>query len=180
MLTLDNTALILIDVQGRLASLMHEREHLVRNLRILIEAAGILELPIHWLEQYPKGLGPTIPEVAELLADNNQPFEKTSFSACGQPDFAEALKTGGRRQLLLAGIEAHVCVCQSARDLLGLGYEVEFVVDAISSRTAANKQIGIDKMIRAGAAPTSVETALFELMRTADMPCFKEVSRLVR
>ena len=179
MLQTDNTALVIIDVQGKLASVMHEREQLIRNLRILIQGAQILETPIHWLEQYPEGLGPTVPELAELLYDD-EPLPKMSFSACGQEEFLTQLKEGGRGSLLLAGIEAHVCVYQTARDLVERGYQVEVAVDAISSRTEANKRIGVDKMIRVGAEPTSVETALFELMRTAEAPRFKDVARLVK
>jgi len=179
MLTPENAALAVIDVQGRLASLMHEREALVRNLRILIQGARLLEMPIFWLEQYPKGLGATVPEIAELLS-GEEPIAKMSFSACGQEEFLKRLNACDRRRILLAGIEAHVCVYQTARDLLEQEREVEIVVDAISSRTAANKQVGVEKMLRAGAEPTSVETALFELMRTAEAPRFKEVAKLVR
>jgi nicotinamidase-related amidase len=179
MLTPENTALVVIDVQGRLASLMHEREALVRNLRILIQGARILELPIFWLEQYPKGLGPTVPEIAELLS-GQEPLAKMSFSACGQEEFMKRLNACDRRRFLLAGIEAHVCVYQTARDLLGLERAVEIVIDAISSRTEANKKVGVQKMLRAGAELTSVETALFELMRTAEASRFKEVAKLVR
>jgi len=179
MLKPDNTALAIIDVQGKLASLMHQREQLYRNLQILIRGIQVLELPIFWLEQYPEGLGPTIHEVAELLADQ-KPLPKLSFSACGQDEFLEKLRASGRREILLAGIETHVCVYQTARDLLEQDYRVEIVVDATSSRTPENKRVGLDKMAHAGAEMSSVEVALFELLRTADSPRFKEVSRLIK
>lgn len=179
MLKPDNTALTIIDVQGKLATLMHQQEQLSRNLKILIQGIQVLGLPIFWMEQYPKGLGPTIPEVAELLTGQN-PLAKLSFSAWGQDEFQEKLRASGRRQILLAGIETHICVYQTARSLLVQNYHVEVVTDAVSSRTPENKRIGLDKMARAGAEITSVETALFELLQTAGTPQFKEISHLVR
>jgi nicotinamidase-related amidase len=179
MLKPDNTALILIDIQGKLASLMHQREQLYRNLEILLKGAQVLELPILWLEQYPQGLGPTIPEVAGLLKDQ-QPLAKLCFSACGLPEFSQALRASGRRRVLLAGIEAHICVYQTCRDLLDQGYGVEVVGDAVSSRTPENKKTGLDRMAQAGAVLTSVEMALFELLRVAGTPQFKEIARLVK
>ena len=179
MLNPENTALIVVDVQGKLATLMHQKEQLYRNLQILIQGARILELPILWLEQYPKGLGPTIPEVAELLV-GQRPVAKTCFSGCGQPEFGQQLRASGRRQLLLAGIETHICVYQTARDLLAQGYHVEVVADAVSSRTPENRQIGLDKMAQHGAEITSVEMVLFELLREAGTPPFKEIAPLVK
>lgn len=179
MIKTEDTALILIDVQGKLVSAMHERGQLVRNLQTLVRGAKILDIPIFWLEQYPEGLGPTIPEIADLLA-GQEPVSKTCFSACGEDRFLEALRSGGRRQLLLAGIETHVCVYQTARDLVDQGYRVEFVVDATSSRSVDNKRVGVKKMLGAGAGMTSVETALFELLRTAGTSRFKEISRWVK
>ena len=179
MLRPGNTALIVVDVQGRLATLMHQREELYRNLQILIQGARALELPILWLEQYPKGLGPTIPEVAELLT-GQQPVAKTCFSGCGEPEFCEQLRATGRRQLLLAGIETHICVYQTARDLLAQGYHIEVVADAVSSRTPENRQIGLDKMRQHGAEVTSVEMVLFEMLREAGTPAFKQIAPLVK
>lgn len=179
MLRPTDTALVLLDVQGKLATLMHEREALYRGLRLLVQGVQVLRLPILWLEQYPQGLGPTIPEVAELLADQ-QPLAKTCFSACGLSEFIVRLRQIGRRQLLLAGIETHICVYQTCRDLLSQGYEVEVVSDAVSSRTAENRRLGIERMVGAGAAATSVEMCLFELLGQAGTPEFKEVARLVK
>jgi nicotinamidase-related amidase len=175
----DNTALILIDIQGKLATLMHDKDALYHNLQILVQGVQALEIPIFWMEQYPEGLGPTIPELGELLKDQ-QPFPKRCFSACGQPDFYQQLQKSGRRQILLAGIETHICVYQTARDLLTAGYHVEAVADAISSRTGANKTIGLKKMTHAGTQITSVETALFELLRRADVAAFKQIAHLVK
>ena len=179
MLRTTDTALVLLDVQGKLATLMHDREALYQSLRLLVQGVQALELPILWLEQYPRGLGPTIPEVADLLT-GQQPLAKTCFSACGLAAFGEQLRHTGRRQLLLAGIEAHICVYQTCRDLLAQGYEVEVVTDAVSSRTAANRQLGLERMVASGAAATSVEMCLFELLRQAGGPAFKQVAQLVK
>jgi hypothetical protein len=179
MLQRDNTVVVVIDVQGKLASLMHERERLYQQLQVFLRGARVLELPILWLEQYPKGLGPTVPEVAAEL-DGLQPIAKTCFSACGSEAFKAALTATGRRAALLVGIESHVCVHQTARDLLDDGFHVEVVADAVSSRTADNCQLGIQRMAAAGAAITSVEMALFELLREAGSAEFKEISKLVR
>jgi nicotinamidase-related amidase len=179
MLKTSDTALAIIDVQGRLASIVHEKEELLRNLQILIGGAKALELPILWLEQYPKGLGPTVSEVADLLP-GQKPLEKLCFSACGQEHFPEKLRESGRRQVLIAGIETHVCVYQTTRDLLDRGYHVEVVADAVSSRQPENKRIALARIRDEGAAVTSVEMALFELLRTAEAAQFKEIARLVK
>lgn len=179
MLKAHNTALVLIDIQGKLAALMHDKDALYAQLQILIKGTQALQLPILWLEQYPKGLGPTIPEVANLLPDQ-QPLAKTCFSACGLSAFTQALRETGRRQILLAGIETHICVYQTARDLLDEGLYVEIVADAVSSRTAQNKAIGLEKMLHCGAQITSVEMCLFELLQRAGSAEFKEIAGLVK
>ena len=180
MLTLDNTALVVIDVQGKLAQLMDQKEALFGNLQKLIKGTQVLELPIIWNEQLPEKLGPTTPEIAELLAHSTQPIRKSSFSCCGNPPFMMALQATNRKQVLLAGIETHVCVYQTCLDLLDLGYEVQVVADAVSSRTAENRQIGLSRMQAAGASLTSTETALFELLRVAEGAKFKEITKIVK
>jgi nicotinamidase-related amidase len=179
MLELNQSVLVLVDVQGKLATLMHFRDALVKSLRQLIQGAQVLGLPIVWLEQNPAGLGPTIPEIAELLGDN-KPIAKFSFSACGEERFLVALGDLGRRQVLLAGIETHVCVYQTAIDLLARGYEVQVVADAVSSRTPENKKIGLQRMCEAGVSLTSVEMALFELVKVARGDVFKKLLGIVK
>ena len=179
MLSADHSALVIIDVQGKLATLMHDRDQLYHSLRVLIGGARVLALPVLWLEQYPEGLGPTIPEVADLLVDQ-KPLAKLCFSACGQDEFVQQLEDSTRRQVLVAGIETHICVYQTVRDLLDRDYHVEVVADAVSSRTPQNRQLGLDRMARAGAHITSVETVLFELLREAGSRQFKEIVRLVK
>ncbi|MDD2421809.1 MAG: hydrolase [Heliobacteriaceae bacterium] len=179
MLAKENTVLLIIDVQGRLAQTMDNKQILFDNLQRIIRGTRVLGIPVLWVEQNPAGLGPTIPEVAGLLADN-QPIAKYSFSCCGQKEFLARLQPLGRRQILVAGIEAHVCVYQTVRDLLALGYDVELVTDAVSSRTPENRRLGIERMHRAGAVPTSVEMALFELVKVAEGPQFKEIIQIVK
>ncbi len=179
MLKLDDTALVVIDVQDKLAQLMHNRTELFKNLRLMIQGAQVLGIPILVTEQYPKGLGPTVPEVSELLR-GIQPITKNAFSCCGERAFMLALEPLGRRQILLTGIETHVCVHQTALDLLGAGYAVQVIADAVSSRTAENRHIGLAKMRDAGVVITSTETALFELIRVAEGPLFKQISKLVK
>lgn len=179
MLRLDDTVLLVIDVQGKLAQLMHNKTDLFKSLRTMILGAQVLDVPIILTEQYPQGMGATVPEIAELL-EGVAPITKTAFSCCGENAFNTAFAALGRRQALLVGIETHVCVWQTASDLLTSEYEVHVVADAVSSRSAENKQIGLQKMRDAGANITCVETALFELMRVAEGPQFKEILKLVK
>jgi nicotinamidase-related amidase len=179
MLQPDKTVLLLIDIQGKLAELMYEKELLYQNLRRLIAGAQTLSLPVIWLEQIPEKMGPTIQEVRELLTAE-QPISKKSFSCCGEPLFNSRLDATGRKQVLIAGIETHVCVYQTAADLVTTGYETHVVADASSSRTLSNKTIGLEKIRDAGAHVTSVETTLFEMMRTSEHQFFKEILKIVR
>ncbi len=179
MLTPQESALVLIDIQGKLAESMHDREMLFSNLHRLARAAPLLQLPILWVEQSPDKMGRTIAPLAELLS-GQQPVAKSSFSCCGEPAFMQALKQTGRRQLILTGIECHVCVFQTAADLLAAGFQVYTVADAVSSRTPRNCQIGLDRMRALGAQIVSTEMLLFELMKTADHPKFREIAKLVR
>lgn len=179
MLKQEHTALVVIDVQGKLAQVMTGKELLFENLKKMVQGAQVLGVPILWLEQNPAGLGPTIPELAELMK-GLEPISKLSFSACGEGRFLHALKALGRKQILLVGIETHVCVYQTAVDLIALGHEVQVVADAVSSRTQQNKEIGLQRMKGAGASVTSVETALFELLRVAKGDPFKQMLRIVK
>lgn len=179
MLSLENTALVVVDVQGKLATLMHEHEALFHNIVTAVKGAKLLNIPILWLEQIPEKLGETIPELVWELS-SIKPVHKSSFSACGEPEFVRALKKTGCRQILLTGIETHICVYQTAMDLLDNGYEVEVLVDAVSSRTIQNKEVALDKMSALGADLTTVEMALFELMECAEAPQFREIARLIK
>jgi len=179
MLETENCCLVVVDVQGKLAQLMHERQVLFNNIQILIKSAKILSIPILWAQQCPEALGPTVPEIAELLADN-QPVNKSAFSCCGEEAFNYRLNELRRNQVVLCGIETHVCIYQTAVDMLRKDFDVNVIADAVSSRTAANKQIAINRLAAEGAKIASVEMALFELLKTAEHPQFRQVAKLIK
>ena len=180
MLNINNTALMVVDVQGKLAQLMAQKEFFFANLERMIKGANVLDLPIIWTEQVPDKLGETTPHIKELLADRAEPISKSSFSCCGSVPFMETFKALNRKQILMTGIETHVCVYQTTLDLLNLGYEVQVVSDAVASRIASNKQIGLERMREAGATLTSTEMALFELLRIAEGDKFRQITKIVK
>jgi nicotinamidase-related amidase len=179
MLDIQQCCLTVVDVQGKLAQIMHGREALFKNLRILVQAAKILDIPILWCQQCPDALGPTVPEIAELLEDND-PINKAAFSCCGEGKFNTILKDLAKNQVLLCGIETHVCIYQTAIDLLRQDFHVEVIADAVSSRALENKQIALNRLVTEGAKITCTETVLFELLKTAEHPQFKQVARLIK
>ena len=179
MLELNNSALVVIDVQGRLATLMYEKEKFYKGVTDMIHGAQALGLPIVWNEQLPDKLGATIPEVASLL-EGAKPLAKQTFSCCGNDDFVRHLRKMNRSEILLTGMETHICVYQTARDLLARDYEVYVVADAISSRSKENREIGVKAMMQLGAKITSVEMALFELMRVAEGETFRRLIQIVK
>lgn len=173
------TQAILIDVQERLTPLIADYETVVANCVRLIEGLQLLDVPLIANEQYPKGLGHTIPKIKEVLKDT-QIFEKVTFSACDDESTMTAIEGNHRPVVLIFGIETHVCVLQTAMDLLDRGFTPVLVVDAVGSRTFENKQIAIDRMRKAGVVMASVEMVLFELCRSAKNPVFKGISALVK
>ena len=177
--TTEQSCLLVIDVQGRLADLMHTKKSLFKHIITMIDAVKILGVPIYWFEQYPKGLGPTKPEIKQLLVDSTY-YEKQTFSACGADDFISHLKASGRQQCIVTGIETHVCVYQTVMDLLANGFPVKVNEQAVSSRIKSNKKLGLHCMEKAGANITSTEMILFELMKTANNPKFRQISRLLK
>ncbi len=173
------TALLVVDIQERLLPAMFEKERVVQNSLRLVQGAKVLGIPTFVTEQYPKGLGPTVPEIAGAL----QPFaplEKLAFSACGAAPLVPALQAGRFSSILLCGIETHVCVSQSCLDLLQLGFKLFVVADATSSRTRDNHQIGLSRMRNAGAVIVSTEMALLELLEKADTLEFKQILDLIK
>jgi nicotinamidase-related amidase len=178
----EHTALVLIDVQERLFPAMDSdhREEVMRNLKVLAAAAQRLQLTTMVTEQYPKGLGHTLPEMKAALPAGLELIEKVAFSCWGVETFRSRLTASGTRQILLGGIEAHVCVLMSALDLLAAGYGVHVVADAVTSRTQANWRLAMDYFRQAGAVVTTTETALFQLLRQADTDQFRELARLIR
>jgi nicotinamidase-related amidase len=169
-------ALVVIDVQEAFAKAVERFEQVVVQTAILVRGARVLGVPVLVTEQYPRGLGDTVEPVREALGDDVERLPKTVFSAAR----AEGFDLAGRDQALVCGIETHVCVNQTVHDLLGGGVETHVAVDAVSSRTAANRELGLRKMEESGAILTSVETALFELLGEAGSEEFKTIQRLVR
>lgn len=176
-----HTVLVVTDVQERLFAAMdaERRDEMVRNLKILLAAARRLDVPVIVTEQYPKGLGRTLPELRVLL-DDTPPIEKTSFSACTVPEFAQRLGALGPQRIVLTGVEAHVCVLLTALDLLGRGHSVALVADAVCSRRAATMDLGLAQARQSGAVITSTETLVFELLGRSDTDAFREISKLLR
>jgi nicotinamidase-related amidase len=180
MLTIDTTALLVIDVQGKLVEIMHEKDKLFAGLEKIIKGAKVLGLPLIWTEQVPHKLGPTTPALAELMQDVAQPVIKSAFSCCGEPTFMSQVAALGRRHLLVTGIETHICVYQTSLDLQANGYQVHLVTDAVSSRTPENRALAIGRIQQAGGLLTSAEMAMFELLRVAEGDQFRAISRIVK
>nr|WP_086937342.1 isochorismatase family protein [Thaumasiovibrio occultus] len=174
-----NTVLVLVDVQGKLAQLMHQKESLFQNLQRLIKGAQALDIPIIWVEQNPEKLGPTIPELQALLSDQT-PFAKMGFSCLSELAVRQHLDQLERDHVLVCGIESHICVYQTAMDLYQSDYLVEVVVDAISSREAYQTANAIQRFHHFGILTTTVELALFELMKTAEHPKFRTIQSIVK
>ena len=171
--------LVVVDVQGKLASLMHEKDRLFHNILATIKAAYILEIPVLWTEQAPEKIGATVPEVADLLTGLT-PISKTTFSCCGEKRFLDTLKELKRKQVVLVGIEAHVCVYQTAADLVARGYEVQVVADAVSSRNADHKTWGLERIRQSGAGVTCCEALACELLGKAEGDKFKLILNLIK
>ena len=167
--------LVVVDVQEGFRPAIPCFDRIAAATATMVRGVAAMDVPIVVTEQYPKGLGPTVPEVAEHLPDGVEPLAKTVFSAASADGFA----LGGREQAIVCGIEAHVCVNQTVLELLDGGLEVHVVTDAVGSRSPADRELGIAKAERAGAWPTSVETALFELLGAAGCDRFKQVRGLV-
>ena len=179
MLKKHNTGLILVDVQGSLARKVENSDLIIANIRKLIQCCKILSLPIIWLEQNPKGLGKTVPELSELLQEF-QVHVKSHFNALSEESIRKAIKETNRQQWLVAGIEAHVCVYQSVMGLIKEGYKVEVVADCISSRLQSNVDLTLSKMNGFGAHLTSLEMLVFELVKDSKDTSFREILSVVK
>jgi nicotinamidase-related amidase len=169
-------ALVVVDIQEKLLPPIFNKEALVKNSQLLIRLAKILDLPVMATTQYSKGLGPTVPEIASLLADVT-PTDKLEFSCFGSDAFRSHLKAlpGDRNTVLLCGMEAHICVMQTALGALNEGYLVHVATDAVGSRAESNWKVGLDRMKSAGAVMSSTEMMMYELLRCSGTPAFKEL-----
>lgn len=179
MLVQENTGLIVIDVQGKLARIVNESEKLVSNLEKLIRGCQILSIPIIWAEQNPKGLGSTIPELGKLLT-HQKAIEKNSFNAFENESFKQAILESGRQQWLICGIEAHICVYQTALGLLSHKFEIEIVADCVSSRSKESVNLALKKLQNKGASLTNIEMCLYELVKDSRREIFKEILTLIK
>lgn len=172
--------LVVVDMQDKIASVMQAEAmgKVLKHCNILLQAAQLLEIPALYTEQYPKGLGPTLPGLAEWLKQSPR-VEKTTFSCCAEPTFCRQL-TGDRPQIILAGMEAHICVLQTALQLKEQGHQVFVVDDAIISRDPANKANAIARLREAGITISNTESVVFEWLGKAEGDAFKQISRLIR
>lgn len=170
---------LVIDIQERLFPHIYEHDALAARSAMLIRGLRVLDIPVHVTEQYSKGLGPTIPVIADALG-GFEPIEKMTFSACGSPDVEARVLGLGRHAVIVFGIETHVCVQQTVLDLLAQGQTAIVVEDCVSSRRQQDRDAALRRMASAGAIITTAESLLFEFMRTAEHPQFKQISQLVK
>jgi nicotinamidase-related amidase len=181
-ITTRDTVLLVIDIQERLAPAIDGNAQIVERAAALVQIAGLMGLPILVTEQYPRGLGPTVAPLRELLATVpgvSGTYEKLAFNAL-TPEVQAALAATGRRTVIITGMETHVCVFQTVRSLLAAGYKVFIAMDAVGSRTEANKQNGLQLMAAMGAVVSNLETILFDLLQVAGTPLFKQLSKLIK
>ncbi|HCG8431308.1 TPA: isochorismatase family protein [Vibrio parahaemolyticus] len=180
MLSKGNTGLIVVDVQGKLATLMHESDALIENITKLVKGAKALDLPILWLEQNPERLGPTAEPIREVLESTHLPITKCTFDGCKEATFKVAVENAKVDTWLVCGIESHICVYQTAVSLRQSGYRVELVTDCVSSRTAANKALALAKLTANGVVLTGLEMCLYEIVEDCRAPEFKEILALIK
>lgn len=174
----EESVLMIVDIQERLVPVMKYGKQVIDNTNTLISIAKSLEIPMIITEQYPKGLGQTVSEI-QANTEGTKAFEKITFSCC-TPEVMEALNKLGKKKVIITGMETHVCVFQTVRDLLSHGYQVYLVKDAVCSRTKENYKNGLDLMSNMGAVVTNTETVFFDLMKKAGTPLFKELSKLIK
>jgi isochorismatase family protein len=176
--TREHSGLLVIDVQQSLLNVVQDGEAVVAAARLLLRAGAILDVPSLGTTQYAERLGPVVPQIAELLT--HAPLDKMAFSCCGSPAFLEALNATHRRVWVLCGLEAHICVAQTALDLLHRGHRVHVVADGVSARALLNCEIGLRKVEDAGAVVTSAEAVIYEWLGEAGTPEFREILELIR
>ncbi len=173
-------ALVVVDVQEAFRGVVEDFGSIAERISIAVQGFQILERPIFVTEQYPKGLGRTAEEITVALPQKCEYFEKSSFSSCGAAGFEDKLRTAGISQVVLCGLETHVCVNQTAHDVLDRGFAVHLLTDCVASRYDRDKQAGLAKMFSSGVVPSSVEMALFEMMRNANHEKFGHIQKLIK
>ncbi|HEC60283.1 hypothetical protein LCGC14_0997690 [marine sediment metagenome] len=179
--TKQGSVLVLIDIQQRLTTVMPDGigQRLIAQVAILLKASQALSIPVIVTEQYPKGLGPTESVLKSLLPEVTPIIEKTNFSAAKVDEFVATIVQAKRRQIILTGMETHICILQTALDLQQQGYQVIVVEDAVSSRTITNQQNALQRLRQAGVIISNVESIIFEWLGDAKHPVFKSLSKLI-
>jgi nicotinamidase-related amidase len=175
----NDSVLLIVDIQDKLAAVMKEKDKVVKNNILLIELSKMLKIPVVVTEQYPKGLGRTVPEIRAVLSEY-RPVEKMTFNCCSEPAFLSEIRKHGRKRVIVTGMETHICVLQTTTGLLRDGFIPHVVQDAVCSRTKENWKTGTEFMRDAGAVVTCTETALFQLLKVAGTEEFKAVSRMIK
>lgn len=175
----EDAVLIIVDIQGKLTLAMEHGKDVIKNTNFLVKVAKALEIPIIITEQYPKGLGPTVEELMNNLGDGYPVFSKTKFSAL-TGEVKEELERLGKKQVIITGMETHVCVYQTARDLISAGYDVFAAADALCSRTNDNYMNGLSLINELGGVVSNTESIFFDLMKEAGSHTFKELSKLIK
>ncbi len=180
LLDIDKTALVVVDVQEAFRNVIPDFALVVSRISMAVRGFQVLDVPVIVTEQYPKGLGHTAEEIQLVLTEGNEAIEKSSFSSCGGAGFFAKLTDLGGSQVVLCGLETHICVSQTAHDLIDRGFQVHILSDCVASRFDYNRLAGLSKMTRSGAIESSTEMALFELMRDARHEKFKEIQALIK
>jgi nicotinamidase-related amidase len=179
LLSAERCLLLVVDMQDAFAGHISNMEQLIDRTRLMIEASRFLEVPIMVSEQYPQGLGHTVEPLRDVLGDCKY-FEKTAFSCCQDKAIRQALAAGDRPQVLMVGIETHVCILQTALDLLAMGLQPYVGVDAVGSRRETDKEVALQRMRQAGAITTTTEAAIFEMMVSSEHRAFRQITKLVK
>jgi nicotinamidase-related amidase len=180
LLSADTCALLIVDIQDRFMGVVPDSDELVERALILVQACKRLNIPVVVSEQYPEGLGHTVAELTEVLPAGTAVLEKTAFGCGRDPDILVHLDSLQRRQIMVCGLETHVCVNQTVHQLLAEGYQIHLIQDALRSRHKKNAKAGLAKMTQSGAIPSCVEMALFEILGTAGHEAFKDLQALVK
>lgn len=176
---LEDAVAMVIDIQEKLVPAIHNKDEVVQKNVQLLNGLKAVGCPVIFTQQYTKGLGMTVPELVETQ-DNFQYLEKMTYSCLDTQEIKDALEKLGKKTVIISGLETHICVMQTVRDLIAEGYQVYLIADAISSRTEFNYQIGMERMKQEGAVISSVESVLFELLVKAGTPEFKVISKLIK
>ena len=175
------TLLVIVDMQEPFLNVIHERARLTENVRLLAQTAAILNIPVVSTVQYAERMGGLVPEISEVLPTSARwPLDKICFSCARSEEFAAFLAASGRRQILLCGVETHICISQTALDLVHLGYQVHVAADAVSSRSQEKHKLGMERLRDSGVLPCAAEAAVYELLGEAGTPEFKSILKLVK